>query len=196
MKSDGLRERKKARTRDQIAEAALELFVQQGYNETTLEEIAETAEVHKRTLLRYFPSKSHLILHRNLSLLEKFKDTLRDRGRTPVLELWKNHVVQNAENIARRGDKLNMADLIAEVPELQREIVLIYQEYQQEIQRELEVDYPKLRKREVITHVAAAALVGANFSLASALQSRRQFGKLEESLLDVITLVEREILKA
>ncbi|MBM7789348.1 TetR/AcrR family transcriptional regulator [Tenggerimyces flavus] len=60
----GLRERKTARTRRQIVDVALDLFVEQGYDETTMEQIAERAEVGSTTLYRYFPSKDLLILDR------------------------------------------------------------------------------------------------------------------------------------
>lgn len=60
----GLRERKAARTREQIVDVALDLFIEQGYDETTMEQIAERAEVGNTTLYRYFPSKDLLILER------------------------------------------------------------------------------------------------------------------------------------
>lgn len=60
----GLREKKAARTREQILEVAAELFLSQGYDETTMEQIAEAAEVAPSTLYRYFPSKDLLILGR------------------------------------------------------------------------------------------------------------------------------------
>ena len=58
----GLRELKAARTREQIVDVAIELFVAHGYDDTTMEQIAEKAEVAPSTLYRYFASKDLLIL--------------------------------------------------------------------------------------------------------------------------------------
>ena len=62
----GLREVKAARTREQIVNVAIELFVAQGYDQTTMEQIADEAEVAASTLYRYFTSKDLLILDRLL----------------------------------------------------------------------------------------------------------------------------------
>src|SRR3954462_9329334 len=58
----GLRERKKAKTRAAIQEHALRLFQQQGYDATTVEQIAEAAEVSPSTFFRYFPTKEDTVL--------------------------------------------------------------------------------------------------------------------------------------
>ncbi len=58
----GLRERKKQRTRRTIRTEAMRLFREQGYAETTIEQIAEAAEVSPSTFFRYFPSKEQLAL--------------------------------------------------------------------------------------------------------------------------------------
>jgi len=58
---NGLRSRKKSKTRLAIENAALELFAEKGYEQTTVDEIAERAEVSKATFFRYFNAKADVI---------------------------------------------------------------------------------------------------------------------------------------
>lgn len=65
----GLREQKAQRTRSTIGDAALDLFERQGYDATTMEQIAAAAEVSPSTLYRYFPTKdSTLLAHPGMDL--------------------------------------------------------------------------------------------------------------------------------
>jgi AcrR family transcriptional regulator len=76
----GLRERKKQKTRETIIKVALELFVERGYEETTIAEIADVAEVSPRTIFAYFPSKADILFYDMPEMLERLAQVLRDRS--------------------------------------------------------------------------------------------------------------------
>ena len=82
----GLRERKKQQTRETIERVALELFAERGYDETTLAEIAEAADISPRTIFGYFQSKEDILFCEESGHIEKVEETLRQRpaGTTTV----------------------------------------------------------------------------------------------------------------
>ena len=104
----GLRERKKAKTRAAIQEHALRLFRDQGYAETTVQEIAAAAEVSPATFFRYFPTKEDTVVLDRLDpvMIELF------RGQPPEL-----HPTEALRAAIRQG----MDALTAEEWELESE---------------------------------------------------------------------------
>jgi AcrR family transcriptional regulator len=74
-----LRERKKLRTRHALADAALHMFAEQGFDATTLEELAEQAEVSKSTFFRFFPAKEAAAIEAEAGLWSAYLAALTDR---------------------------------------------------------------------------------------------------------------------
>lgn len=75
----GLRARKKIRTRDAIADAAISLFLARGFDQVSVSDVAAAAEVSKPTLFRYFPAKEDLVLHRFADHNGEAARVVRDR---------------------------------------------------------------------------------------------------------------------
>ncbi|MFD5921123.1 TetR/AcrR family transcriptional regulator [Kitasatospora sp. NPDC058201] len=76
----GLRARKKARTRDAIADASISLFLERGFDRVSVSDIAAAVEISKPTLFRYFPTKEDLVLHRFADHQGEAARVVRDRG--------------------------------------------------------------------------------------------------------------------
>jgi AcrR family transcriptional regulator len=72
-------ERRKRRTRQAIQKAALELFAERGYRETTINDIAERAEVAPRTVTVHFPAKEELLLDAEPFTLDTLSERLAAR---------------------------------------------------------------------------------------------------------------------
>jgi AcrR family transcriptional regulator len=75
----GLRERKKQATREALVRAGLELFVERGYDETTLAEIADAAGVSPRTIFAYFPSKEDILFANVQTMFDALDRALAER---------------------------------------------------------------------------------------------------------------------
>ncbi|MEU6986195.1 TetR family transcriptional regulator [Streptomyces sp. NPDC046324] len=100
MTVSGLRERKKQRTRDALLRVALELFTTQGYEQTTVDEIADAVEVSQRTFFRYFTSKEEVAFAVQQMVEEHFVQALVERpAEEGPLDAMRNAVLASWDTI-------------------------------------------------------------------------------------------------
>jgi len=75
----GLRERKKRATRTAIRDAAMRLFADQGFGRTTMDQIAEAADVSRATVFTYFPTKEEIVFGEASTAIDALATRLRER---------------------------------------------------------------------------------------------------------------------
>ncbi|WP_329049261.1 TetR/AcrR family transcriptional regulator [Amycolatopsis sp. NBC_01488] len=95
----GRRERKKAQTRQALADAALELFLEHGYDEVGVKEVADAADVSVTTLFKYFPSKEALLFDQDDDIEAAL--VLAVRGRPPghtVVDALREHILRDVSD--------------------------------------------------------------------------------------------------
>ncbi len=85
----GRRERHRAETRERLFEAALKLFAERGYLETTVEDITEAADVGKGTFFNYFPTKEHVLATLGAERVAAVERALDNAKSGPVLPALK-----------------------------------------------------------------------------------------------------------
>lgn len=88
---ESLRERKKAETRQRIADVATRMFVERGFDDVTISEIAEAAGVSKVTVFNYFPRKEDIFFDRFPQAHDLLAEAVRERrpDETPLVALWR-----------------------------------------------------------------------------------------------------------
>ncbi|MCX4761662.1 TetR family transcriptional regulator [Streptomyces sp. NBC_01275] len=123
---ESLRERKKQRTRDALVRAAVELFISQGYERTTVDAITTAVDVSQRTFFRYFAGKDEVALALVEMTVGRVVDAVRERPpheaplaalRQAVLEGWQT-ITETVEAVVPLESYLGMIRVIEATPVL------------------------------------------------------------------------------
>jgi AcrR family transcriptional regulator len=154
-----LRERKRARTRQALVEAATDLFERHGYEQTTVADIAAAAEIGTRTFFSYFASKEELLFPHGDARIRAAVASIAERrpGDEPADVLLRAlHLVgDDNDDLTGRLAALRLR-LIRDVPSVRGKALQVQADGQREIARHLAAAFP-----DRLDEVQAAALVGA-----------------------------------
>ncbi|MEU0558800.1 TetR/AcrR family transcriptional regulator [Dactylosporangium sp. NPDC006015] len=154
-----LRDRKRARVRQSLVDAATELFERDGYERTTVADIAAAADIGTRTFFSYFASKEELLFPESDRRVQATVDAIaaRDSEDTPVEVLIRALYLTgvDSDDLTDRLAALRLR-LIREVPAVRGRALQIQLDAQQQIAAHLAEAFP-----EQLDRVRAGALVGA-----------------------------------
>jgi AcrR family transcriptional regulator len=113
------RDHQKRATREALRSAALRLFGEQGFQETTVDDIAAAVGVSKRTFFLHFASKDEVLLGHVAQQLEVLRGELAAMpGELGIFERAGHAVTALAEDMQRRDDLLLQLDLVHRAPQL------------------------------------------------------------------------------
>jgi AcrR family transcriptional regulator len=166
----GLRELKKQRTRESIAETARQLFAERGFERVPVAEIARAAEVSEQTVFNYFPRKEDLVFWR----LESFEDELlaaireREDGES-VPRAFGRFILRRRGLLAERDPDarerlVEITRMITESPALLARERQIFDRYTDSFARVL-VGEVGAKADDVLPRVIANALMGVHRAL-------------------------------
>jgi AcrR family transcriptional regulator len=117
----GRRERKKAATRKALADAALELFLQRGFDAVSVRDVAEAADVSTATLFKHFPSKEALLFDEEDDRESALVAAVRDRAPgQSIPAALRDHLLTVARRIREAPRWVEFLDLIESSPALRR----------------------------------------------------------------------------
>ncbi|QFU87157.1 DNA-binding transcriptional regulator EnvR [Amycolatopsis sp. YIM 10] len=157
----GRRERKKQLTRQALVNAAVRLFTERGYDQTGVADIAEAADVSKRTFFLHFPSKEDVLLADGGDRVDLAVQVIEGRRPgAPMREVLAEATMRMIANTAA-GDLPNglaalRARLVVTTPAVQARVLHAMFTAQTRIATALRKAYP-----DVLDEVTAASVVGA-----------------------------------
>ena len=160
------RQRKKNATRDRIRASALRLFGEQGYDATTVEQIAAAAGVSHMTFFRYFPTKEDVALSDSYDPL--FAGLIGQTPATwPLTERIRSVLVQGLRQVydADRDTLLAQNKLIVSTPALRERLWASQMDTQQLILQALDVGQPDPRPSFQDRVTVAACLAAATTAI-------------------------------
>jgi len=158
----GLRETKKQETRREIADTAMRLFVQRGFDRVTVAEVAAAARVSEKTVFNYFPTKEDLFFDEVPEREDRIVEAIRDRAPgEPVVAALRRLQAGECPRLCSPGFAI-FARIIEESPALQAKELEVMAQLTATLARALR---DEAGVHEVDAQIAANMLVGVHWQL-------------------------------
>ena len=172
----GLRERKKRATRAAIHDAGMRLFAEQGFARTTVDQIAEAADVSRATVFTYFPTKEDIVFGDAPLAVEALAEALRDRPAIAAVREWLGGLAGWIE-----PDLVLQLRLVREVPGVGARRFQLYGDFERVLADALERELSERLPAEL---AAAALLAGLRIVEDTAAARMEAGGELSSAEID------------
>lgn len=198
VEKQGLRERKKQRTRQALIEAAARLFEDRGYDHVTVAEIADAAEVSPRTFFLHFQTKEDVLLadadvRVDLALQAIAERRAEERLPEVLVRAVDQMIADTWDGDLHSGLAALRAQLAASVPALQARLLQRYITAQSELAEALRRAFPG-RLDTITASALVGAMVGAvSASAMTALQRGDGPDEVRDAMRQAMALVARSV---
>ena len=181
------RERRKQQTRAALIDSAVDLFSKRGYEDTTLEQIADHAGLHVQTLYRHFPSKPHLATAVDQSRMDEFSQAILDPARTDTtFEFWREWIQLSVRRLRKHTRGLaRYRDLVRRsyaMPSVSTHVLAMGFEYERLLTKSLAADFDLDPEQYRLPRLVACMLYAANAEVVRRWVSEGGFDLTEEAV--------------
>ena len=162
----GLREDKKRRTRETIAQVAADLFAERGFESVTVGDVARAADVSRQTVFNYFPSKEQMLFDRDAAAEAALVAAVRDRAPgTSLLAAFRTHTQgfwARLQSVLDEGPLPHgFWEIVQRSPALRDYAEAMFARHAQAVARQLAQERG-VADDDPVTHAIARALCGVN----------------------------------
>ncbi|MEI6440984.1 MAG: TetR/AcrR family transcriptional regulator [Alphaproteobacteria bacterium] len=182
-----LRERKKIETRNRIVEVANAMFRERGFAGTTLDQIADESNIHKITVLRYFPSKEAIAFAVDDELYSSFSEELNARLGN-VLDTWRGYVFRTSSMATKRHQLIERFVFVASEPTLLSCQLRLDARYQRTLARAFAEEVGADPETDIFSRALAGLLVAGNASVAQMALKNGDYSQLQPACMAVVDL--------
>ncbi|TMR94505.1 TetR/AcrR family transcriptional regulator [Nonomuraea basaltis] len=192
----GLREQKKRETRQAISDHATQLFLERGFDRTTIADIAAAARVAKMTVTNYFPRKEDLALDHHEAFVTGLAEAVAERapGEPALAAVRRTYLaaLERRDPVAGFTGR-EFARMIADSPTLVARLRDLHEQREEALADRLAAETAGSGRPRIIARAVAAQVAAADRLLFRELQSRTLAGEGEDEIAAALAETARQV---